>query len=284
MKSAVFIISHERPECVTYHNLRLCGYSGQIFIIIDDKDSKQDEYKNRYKDSVLIFSKADYSKADMCDLVPNLNSATIPKYAAFTFAQEMKLDAMAIFDDDLESFRYRYRDKNKIATKKMQDYPFMQKVLDACFDFVSEQNIPTCVSFYPEDKFFPDTYDKFIRQCINSFITTPNFGLKLLGRSCLFSARFYEDEIFFVRENTRGALCFALQDFTFCSALFENDNNKGGMYDVYQGYGLYSRKFQLVINNPWNSPMTIYDKGGEIRVATKNSDYTRIIPEKYKKH
>ena len=36
---AVFILSHGRPDnVITYQTLRKCGYTGRIFIIVDDED------------------------------------------------------------------------------------------------------------------------------------------------------------------------------------------------------------------------------------------------------
>lgn len=283
MKAAVFIISHNRPEVYTYHALRLSGYRNDIYIIVDDKDPQLDEYKKRYKENILIYSKDDYTMIDMADLLPSLNSATTPKYAAFRFASEMGLDAMAIFDDDLKDFKYRYESNGKLSTKWFADSPKMQSVLGACFEFVAGQQIPVCLSFYPAAKVFPDTMKKFIRQSINMFVTTPNFGLRTVRRLCPFKCRFYEDESFFVKLNSIGALVFALQNITFMSATFETKDNNGGMNPVYEQTSIYSRKFHLMLENPWNAPIGIYEKDGTIRTSTKSADYTRILPERCKK-
>lgn len=283
MKTAVFIISHNRPEVYTYHALRLSGYTQDVYIVVDDKDPQLDEYKTRYKENILVFSKDDYTMIDMADLLPSLNSATTPKYAAFRFASEMGLDAMAIFDDDLKDFKYRYDNGNKLSTMWFKDVPRMQRVLDACFEFVAGQEIPCCLSFYPAAKVFPDTMKKFIRQSINMFVTTPSFGLRTIGKLCPFKGRFYEDENFFVKFNSIGALVFAVQNITFMSATFETKDNNGGMNPVYEQTSTYSRKFQLVLENPWNSPIGIFEKGGVFRTSTKSADYSRILPESCKK-
>lgn len=283
MKSAVFIISHNRPEVYTYHALRLSGYRNDIYIIVDDKDPQLEEYKKRYKENILVYSKDDYQTIDMGDLIPSLNSATTPKFAAFRFASELKLDAMAIFDDDLKDFKYRHEQNGKLSTTWFRDTPRMQRILDACFDFVANQKIPCCLSFYPAAKVFPDTMSKFIRQSINMFVTTPSFGLRTVGKLCPFKGRFYEDENFFVKFNTIGALVFAVQNITFMSATFETKDNQGGMNPVYDKTSIYSRKFQLILENPWNAPIGIYEKDGTLRTSTKCADYAHILPERCKK-
>ena len=57
---AVFILSHGRPDrVITYDVLRRHGYTGRIFIIVDDEDKTIDQYKIKYKDQVIVFSKND---------------------------------------------------------------------------------------------------------------------------------------------------------------------------------------------------------------------------------
>ena len=284
MKSAVFIISHNRPEVYTYHALRLSGYKNDIYIIIDDKDPQLEEYKKRYKENILVYSKDDYTMIDMADLLPSLNSATTPKYAAFRFASEMGLDAMAIFDDDLKDFKYRYDNGNKLSTMWFKDVPRMQRVLDACFEFVAKQEIPCCISFYPAARMFPDTMGKFIRKCVNMFVTTPSFGLKTIGRISPFRCRFFDDDIFCAKFNSIGALVFAVQDITFASQTFDmKKKNTGGMNDIYNGVSAYARKFQYIISNPSCTPVSVCEKSGVLGFGTPTPEYTRILSERWKR-
>ena len=54
-----FILSHGRAEnVITYTLLRRCGYTGRIFIVIDNEDSMCDDYKERYGDDVIVFNKS----------------------------------------------------------------------------------------------------------------------------------------------------------------------------------------------------------------------------------
>jgi len=57
-----FILSHGRPDRVhTYKTLLRAGYTGKVFIVIDDEDESEDEYRRIYGDKVLQFCKADYA-------------------------------------------------------------------------------------------------------------------------------------------------------------------------------------------------------------------------------
>ena len=41
---AVFILTHGRPDnVITYNTIKSSGYTGRIFIIIDNEDKKQKE-------------------------------------------------------------------------------------------------------------------------------------------------------------------------------------------------------------------------------------------------
>ena len=54
---AVFILTHGRANNVrTYKTLRAQGYTGKIYLMVDDEDSQVEEYKKLYKDQVVVFS------------------------------------------------------------------------------------------------------------------------------------------------------------------------------------------------------------------------------------
>ena len=59
---AVFIVSHKRPDRVfTYKALRKTGYTGKIYIVVDDLDPTIEEYKKRFN-NVVVFSKQEAKK------------------------------------------------------------------------------------------------------------------------------------------------------------------------------------------------------------------------------
>ena len=53
-----FILTHGRPHKVhTYRTLKNYGYTGRVFIVIDDEDADGGEYRRIYGQDVLVFSK-----------------------------------------------------------------------------------------------------------------------------------------------------------------------------------------------------------------------------------
>lgn len=64
-----FILTHGRPDKVlTYRTLRRAGYTGKIFIVVDDEDKTRHQYIAEFGKQVLVFSKADIaSRFDEAD-------------------------------------------------------------------------------------------------------------------------------------------------------------------------------------------------------------------------
>ena len=55
---AVFILSHGRPsKVITATTLKRQGYTGSIFIVVDNEDRHIDDYRKIYGDSVVVFDK-----------------------------------------------------------------------------------------------------------------------------------------------------------------------------------------------------------------------------------
>lgn len=58
----VFIITHHRAEKqLTLNCLRKAGYSGEIYLVVDNQDKELEIYKKNYKDKLLIFDKKEYA-------------------------------------------------------------------------------------------------------------------------------------------------------------------------------------------------------------------------------
>lgn len=55
---AVFILTHGRPEnIVTMKSLERGGYTGKLYIVIDNEDDTADRYRELYGDKVIQFDK-----------------------------------------------------------------------------------------------------------------------------------------------------------------------------------------------------------------------------------
>lgn len=143
MNFAVFIISHERADRVeTYDTLKRGGYTGQIFVVIDNEDSMLRTYLDRFGDDVLIFDKQHYK--DIVDTITNdkrLSSAVYARNAVEDFAKLFELDAFGMFDDDVTNLRYRYLDKNSAKSQRLTQN--LDIVFNSFIEYLIEGNIAT---------------------------------------------------------------------------------------------------------------------------------------------
>ena len=88
---AVFILTHGRPDnVITLKTLRKCGYTGDVYFIIDNEDKTADKYYQNFGTQfVKMFDKKKY--ADECDECNNFDerrTITMARNACFDIAKK----------------------------------------------------------------------------------------------------------------------------------------------------------------------------------------------------
>ena len=147
MKYAVFILTHKRPYTQdTLNALRNAGYTGDIYLVIDDEDSTQDEYIQNFNagaydcTDVLIFNKEVYRQTVDTGVTENVSSAVFARNFIEDIAKYFELDCFAMADDDAMKFRHRYVENDVLKSDLVTD---MDSVLRAYFDYILTTNICT---------------------------------------------------------------------------------------------------------------------------------------------
>jgi hypothetical protein len=86
----VFILTHGRSNNVqTVRSIRNHGYTGKVFIVIDDGDETGEEYKRIFGDDVLVFSKDEAGKyTDLCDNFTNRRTPVLARNACWDLAKQ----------------------------------------------------------------------------------------------------------------------------------------------------------------------------------------------------
>ena len=90
---SVFIITHGRPnDVITFFTLKKQGYTGKIYIIIDNEDKTYNQYyKNFGKENVIIFDKIEIAKkVDHGDNFFNLKTTTHARNSCFNIAKKKR--------------------------------------------------------------------------------------------------------------------------------------------------------------------------------------------------
>ena len=60
---AAFILTHGRADnVITYETLKKTGYTGKIYIVIDNEDKTSKDYYDRFGDKVVVFDKKKISE------------------------------------------------------------------------------------------------------------------------------------------------------------------------------------------------------------------------------
>lgn len=106
----VFILTHGRPDNIkTLQTLKKCGYTGEVFYIVDNEDKTLDKYKKKYNNQyVKIFDKKKY--ADLVDEGNNFDerrTITHARNACFDIANDLGYEYFIQLDDDYTAFDYR---------------------------------------------------------------------------------------------------------------------------------------------------------------------------------
>jgi hypothetical protein len=128
---AAFILTNGRPDRVyTYDTLRRRGYTGRIFLIVDDLDKTIDQYKAKYGDEVIVFDKKAIAKTfDQGDNFQDMRAIIYARNASFEIAKELGVKYFVQLDDDYRNFQFRYNEK-------LDYYPRVIKNLDHIFESI----------------------------------------------------------------------------------------------------------------------------------------------------
>ena len=211
MKFAIFICTHGRPNAQhTLKTLRDCGYTGKIVLLVDDEDDTVDDLVDNYpKTRIMRFNKQKY--IDLSDTGTNENQRKCILYAkncCEAVAQDIKLDAFVIADDDIFNFRYRYPEDGKLKSLKITKD--IDKVIEAYVEYMLSADIVatgfgfTQFYFSGENSFSPENFLKY-RVPYNFVFRNAKYKIDWMSW-------FGEDIITAVMYNKRG---YFMQDFPF---------------------------------------------------------------------
>ena len=100
-----FILTHGRPDRVyTYKTLLKAGYTGKIYIVIDDEDKTAEEYRNRYGGKVLQFCKKEIAeRIDEGDNFQDRRAVIYARNACWDLAKQVGCKYFIQLDDDYTS-------------------------------------------------------------------------------------------------------------------------------------------------------------------------------------
>ena len=277
---ATFILTHGRPDRVyTVNTLKRSGYTGPVYLIVDDEDKTLDEYRRRYPGQVLTFSKKEISKTfDEGDNFTGHRGVIYARNACHDLAKSIGIKYFFELDDDYTDFRYKFNDKQQYGDWVIKD---LDAVLDHLLDYY--KSIPAVSIALAQGGDFIGGKDgtmakkiKPSRKVMNTFICSTDRPFKFIGR-------INEDVNTYTLMSLQGNLFFTITLLAIQQKMTQSNAN--GMTDLYLDYGTYVKSFYSVLYCP--SSVKITEMGANHRrihhKVTWNNTAPVIVDEKHRK-
>lgn len=241
---ACIVISHGRPERSTVKVLRECGYTGKIYIVVDDEDKTLPDYIERYGADVHVFHKEE--DFDTGDLGGSKACGVFARNQCLKVAEKNNLTYYLELDDDLESLAYRYNDDGHLRGIKARELDRLFEGMCIYFDEVPVQ----CIGFGNAVDYIGGvpTFEsgKANRTVMNSFFLRTSNKIQWRSRNS-------DDIITVVDEGQKGHAGFR---FTPVMNKFDvwipkrKSNASGGSIDEYNKIGSYKLRYYAVMFHP----------------------------------
>lgn len=277
---AILILTNARPDRVkTYDTLRVNGYSGRIYIVIDNLDIKREEYEKGFGEQVVIFDKDDYAaKTDSGDNTGSLRGVVYARNAAHDIARTLGLEFFLVLDDDYTSFQYRFDETFSYNPKALKN---LEPIFAAVVRFLEISGANTVALAQGGDYIGGDESPwaqklALRRKCMNSFFCKTDRPFSFLGR-------INEDTTLYVDGGVRGDLYFTINQVNLNQ--IQTQSNAGGLTEIYLDSGTYVKSFYTVMWQPSACRVRMLDtKNSRLHhsVSWKNAT-PMILSENYRK-
>lgn len=241
----IFILTHGRPDRVhTYDTLMKAGYSGRVYIVIDDEDKTEKGYRERFADKVLQFNKAELAKkTDEGDNFQHRKAIVYARNACWDLAKQVGCRWFCQMDDDYTNFQNRYDSSYRYCS------PIIRKTLTetiaALLEFYKKSNA-TAVAMAQGGDFIgggegSHAVPRLTRKCMNSWFCD-------IEKPFPFFGHMNEDVSAYVTYGRRGLLFLTSMHAMLVQKATQV--TPGGMSDLYLSAGTYSKSFYTVLAAP----------------------------------
>lgn len=271
-----FILTNGRPEKVyTYNLLKKSGYTGKVFIVIDDEDTARDQYLEYFGDKVLIFSKADIaSRYDEADNFGDRRSIFYARNACFDLAKQVGCKYFIQLDDDYTEFQFR------VGRNLDRDYLLITNIdliLEAMLAYYETIPAKTIAMAQGGDFLGHSGNAAWLkRKAMNSLICSTDRPFSFMGR-------INEDVNTYTTLGRRGELFLTVGAVQLLQK--QTQASSGGMTELYLASGTYVKSFYSVMFSPSCVKISLMGSSHQRihhRVSWNNTA-VKILNEKHKK-
>lgn len=240
-----FILTHGRPDRVfTYETMREAGYTGPIWIVIDDEDKAGAEYRKRFGDQVLVFSKAEIAKRfDEADNFYDRRSIVYARNACFDLAEQVGCRDFIQLDDDYTGFFYRFDADHFYGGWAARSMDALCDAMTAYLD-----RIPALTIAFSQGGDHIGGGESHGLRAIRAKRKAMNTFFCRTDRRFDFVGRINEDVNTYVGSGRRGDLLLTLMSVQVNQ--MQTQSNAGGMTELYLDSGTYIKTFYTVMMAP----------------------------------
>jgi len=245
---AAFILTHGRSDRVhTYNSLKKAGYSGKIYIIIDNEDKTADDYYKRFGDQVIMFDKkATASTFDEGDNFEDRRTIVYARNACFKIAEELGIKYFIELDDDYTIFAYKYDNNDTFKQNGIKSIDKIFDILISYLKLIAAKSIAfiqngDLIGGGDNSHLRNNDYPFKKRKAMNTFICMTERPFKFIGR-------INEDVNTYTRQGSIGDIFMTIPRISINQ--ITTQNNSGGMTDVYLDSGTYIKSFYTVMYHP----------------------------------
>lgn len=247
---AAFILTNRRPDrVITYTKLRRGGYTGRIYLVVDNEDPTLAEYQNRYPGEVLVFDKAEAASAsDSADNLPDRRTVLYARNATWQLARQAGVRYFAMLDDDYKRFVFRRIVQPTPNTPAI--YPeVIIRDLDGVFTALTRFLATTSanvIAFSQGGDHFGGIDGRYAparltRKAMNLYILDTHRPFPWLGR-------LNDDVNTYVVNGARGRLFLTHSDLMLDQ--HDTQTNPGGLTETYLRFGTYTKSMYTVMMAP----------------------------------
>ena len=243
---AVIIPTHGRYDRVfTIDSLRKSGYTGDIYLLCDDEDKQLEQYKEKYGDKVIVFSKDDYiGKFDKMDNFGNKACVVYARNAIWDAAKKLGLKFFIVADDDYTALEYRITADGGYYAKKIKN---ADGVFAAYVNFLKTSGVDT-VCFAQGGDYIGGKDNSKVKNGFKVSRKMMNLYFFSADKPIEFKGTINEDLTSSVTEGQRGQII--LTSLMNSVVQKETQTNAGGLTEIYLELGTYTKSFYSVMAAP----------------------------------
>ena len=269
---AVFILTHGRPDkVITYRTLRNQGYTGVIYIIVDNEDKTIDRYRENYGDAVIVFDKLAISKTfDTGDNFEDRRAVVYARNACWKIAEELGLDYFLQLDDDYRVFNYKFTAQMVSTEKPVLN---IDRLFCVVLDYYKKISAAT-IALAQNGDFLGGVRGGDLsrvwlkRKAMNVFFCATSRPFQFVGR-------INEDVNTYTSYGNRGLLMGTI----FSAAIIQESTqtSEGGMTGLYLNEGTYIKSFYTIMYCP--SFVKVYMMGDTHKRMHHRISWNNAVPK-----